>query len=232
MTTIRYSPVTHVIFDLDGTLVDTEDIIHKIMSDIVTKTYEKEYPANIRHFTAGQTMVNTANIVIKQCELNCDTIEFIAAVDLVARHYLSECKLKPGAERLVKHFYMHDIPICVATSSDMESVMLKSTNHRSLFSLFHHITTAAKNPEVKYSKPEPDVFLVAASKFEEHPRPYKCLVFEDAYLGVLGGRRAGMQVVMIPDPSLPEDDTFMATKVLPSMLYFEPEMFGLPSFEP
>lgn len=101
MTTIRYPPVTHVIFDLDGTLVDTEDIIHKIMSDIVTKTYEKEYPANIRHFTAGQTMVNTANIVIKQCELNCDTIEFIAAVDLVARDYLSECQLKPGAERLI-----------------------------------------------------------------------------------------------------------------------------------
>lgn len=78
-----------------------------------------------------------------------------------------------GAERLVRHLHSHGIPIAVATSSSEESVNVKLTKHRELFSLFHHIVTASSDPEVKRGKPNPDIFLVCASRFPDKPNPEK-----------------------------------------------------------
>lgn len=69
--------------------------------------------------------------------------------------------------------HKHGIPIAVATSSSDESVMLKLTNHKELFSLFHHSVTASSDPEVKKGKPHPDIFLICASRFPDKPKPEK-----------------------------------------------------------
>lgn len=51
--------------------------------------------------------------------------------------------------------------------------MLKLTNHKELFSLFHHVVTASSDPEVKKGKPNPDIFLICASRFPDKPKPEK-----------------------------------------------------------
>lgn len=59
----------------------------------------------------------------------------------------------------------------------------------------------------------------------------KVLVIEDAPNGVVAAVSAGMQVVMVPDPNVPEEMRQDATIVLDSLTEFKPEDFGLPSFE-
>ena len=60
---------------------------------------------------------------------------------------------------------------------------------------------------------------------------FQVLVIEDAPNGVIAGIRAGMQVLMVPDPEVPEEFTKDATLVLKSLVDFNPEDFGLPGYE-
>jgi pseudouridine-5'-monophosphatase len=74
--------------------------------------------------------------------------------------------------------HKHGIPIAVATSSSEESVTLKLTHHKELFSLFNHIVMGSSDPEVKKGKPNPDIFLTCASRFPDKPTPEKVLTIK------------------------------------------------------
>lgn len=84
------------------------------------------------------------------------------------------------------------------------------------------------DPHIKRGKPAPDIYLRTAELFPDHPKPEKCLVFEDAPMGVSAAIAAGMQVVAVPDPSTEAELFRHATLILPRMDCIKFEMFGLP----
>lgn len=135
-----------------------------------------------------------------------------------------------GAERLVNHLHKNGIPIAVATSSTQPSMELKTQKYKPFFQQFNHIVCGGTDPDVKQGKPHPDIFLVAANRFPDKPKPEQCLVLEDAPNGVTAARKANMQCVMVPDPHLDKSLTTHATVVLGSLEDFNPEQFGLPAF--
>lgn len=63
--------------------------------------------------------------------------------------------------------------MALATSSGAESVVAKFSKHQDLYKLFHHIVMASSDPDIKRGKPAPDVFLAAAKKFTDDPKPEK-----------------------------------------------------------
>lgn len=79
----------------------------------------------------------------------------------------------PGAERLIRHLHKTKVPFALATSSSARSVETKVAAHKDLFKLFHHSVMGSSDKEVKYGKPHPDIFLVAADRFPDKPNPEK-----------------------------------------------------------
>lgn len=92
------------------------------------------------------------------------------SIDIILIIYLF---VSLGAERLIKHLHQTKVPFALATSSSERSVVTKVAAHKDLFNLFHHMVMGSSDPEVKYGKPNPDIFLVAAARFPDKPHPSK-----------------------------------------------------------
>ncbi|XP_063922591.1 probable pseudouridine-5'-phosphatase isoform X2 [Zophobas morio] len=225
-----FQKVTHVIFDLDGLLLDTEILYTKAAQNVVSK-YGKSYTQEIKHKTLGFQGADAAKEVVKLLDLPLTWQEYYKLVKQQYPVVMRNANFMPGAERLVRHFHTKQIPIAVATSSGQDTYDIKVEHHKSLFSLFSHVVTGGTDPEVKSGKPSPDIFLVCARRFKDSPKPEQCLVLEDAPNGVQAAVKAGMQVVMVPDKQIEEKATKLATLKLNSLEEFRPEMFGLPPLE-
>ncbi|EDW75906.1 uncharacterized protein Dwil_GK15189 [Drosophila willistoni] len=227
----RFSPVTHVIFDNDGTLMDSENIFASAMNNILEKFgYTYTYEMKLKYM--GKPGTEIAKSLIKQLDLPISKKDFMKLLAVIIKTSAQNVKLMPGVRDLLLHLHEYRINMAIATSSSKATFDIKAKPHCRLMPVFHHVV-CGDDPELMRGrgKPKPDIFFLAASRFNPPPRPENCLVFEDSPNGLQAGVAAGMQVVMIPDPRVPYKLRKGATQVLDSMADFDPEDFGLPAYD-
>ncbi|XP_046392781.1 pseudouridine-5'-phosphatase-like [Ischnura elegans] len=227
MTAFR--EVTHVIFDMDGLLLNTEHLYTRATQEICDP-YGKKYTWGLKQTLMGMTGPDVAKKITKELDLPISPEEYMKLATEKYEKLFPQSEMMPGAEKLVRHLKKEGVHIAVATSSSIESYNLKTNHHKEFFGLFEHIVNGSSDPEVKAGKPDPSIFLVCASRFADKPAPEQCLVLEDSPNGVEAALAAGMQVVMVPDPHIDESLTHRATLTLSSLEELRPELFGLPPF--
>uniref|UniRef100_T1GL88 Pseudouridine-5'-phosphatase n=1 Tax=Megaselia scalaris TaxID=36166 RepID=T1GL88_MEGSC len=227
----------------DLNYANSEQIYDQIDKELVEQ-FNVSFTDEVRFKIKGLTDQKSAAVIVNELKLPISVDEYVRESHRKCRQLLGDTDLMPGAEKLLRHLEKHNIPMAVATSSPRDMVAIKTKKHQEIFKVFHHIVCGSGDPEVKDGKPCPDIFLVAAKRFDESPNPgksakrfdvsptpEKCLVFEDAPNGVTAANSAGMQNILVPDPHVPKAQTLHATIVLRSLEDFKPESFGLPAFD-
>jgi pseudouridine 5'-phosphatase len=107
---------THVIFDLDGTLLDTEPIYEKLYADLIERHGQTIPPALMLKFRGApaefalQLLINELGLRVSLDELHREYRE-------LQLDRLASTKLMRGAERIIKHFHKHNVPMAIATAS-------------------------------------------------------------------------------------------------------------------
>lgn len=190
MLTTQYKAV---IFDLDGTLVDSMWVWNQIDRDFLGQ-YGIQVPEDMEKDLEGKSFSETASYFKKRFQLTLSEAEIKESWNQMAYEaYTTKVTLKPGAKEFLELLKAHDIKMGIASSNSVElvSAVLEALHIREYF------TKVVTSCEVGRGKPFPDVYL----KVSEHlgVKPEECLVFEDIPNGILAGKAAGMTAWGIED---------------------------------
>lgn len=185
--------VKAVIFDLDGTLVDSMWVWEAVDREYF-KLHGMEVPPGLQQQISGMSFTETADY-IKSRYLIPDTVEEMKQIwnQLAEYQYKMEVPLKPGAGAFIQELKQKGIKTGVATSNSMHLVEL-TLQARGIRVHLDSVHTAC---EVAHGKPEPDIYLLVAEDLGVAPE--HCLVFEDIIEGIQAGKRAGMRTCAVAD---------------------------------
>ncbi|MEU7042151.1 HAD family phosphatase [Streptomyces varsoviensis] len=184
---------TLVIFDLDGTLVDSEPNYYEAGRRVLAQygVTGFDWEQHTRFIGIGTRETLTA--LRREYGIDAPVDELLAAKN---RAYLELAKERtdvfPGMRDFVKRLHAAGVPMTVASGSSRETIgaVLAATGLDAL------LTTFVSAEEVAAGKPEPDIFLEAARR--RGAAPANCVVLEDAPPGAEAAHRAGMRCVAIP----------------------------------
>lgn len=174
---------TGFLFDLDGVLIDSEKEYSKIWKEI-----NQEYPTGIEDLEIkikGTTLPNILNTYYHDEATRKDVEKLLHQKENEMKY-----EFKDGAETLLNGLKNRQMPIALVTSSDHAKMQHLEEEIPGLQEIFDFIITGDL---VKKSKPDPEGYLLAASKIECQPK--NCAVFEDSLQGVKAGSKSGAYVV-------------------------------------
>ncbi len=190
-----------VIFDMDGTLLDTE------------KYYRIFWPKALAEF--GYRMTDQQALALRSLgrpfapallrEWFGPDLDYAAVRNRrkqLMESYLDRVgiPLKPGAAELLKALRLRHVRTAVATATDEE----RATKYLTSLSLFPYFDQIICATQVKEGKPAPDIYLYACARLGR--RPEECFAVEDSPNGILSAYRAGCKVIMVPDQTRPDEE--------------------------
>ncbi len=186
-----------VLFDLDGTLVDSMWIWKSVDEEYFEKkglVLSSDEIDSFQQELEGMGFTETAVFFKKRFGIE-DSLEEIksAWISMATEKYCNEVPLKDGVKEFLEYLKEQQIPSAICSSNSIELIKMVLKAHE-IDTYFTKMITCC---DVAASKPAPDVYLAAAKALKVNPE--NCLVFEDVPMGILAGKNAGMKVCAVED---------------------------------
>ncbi|MEL7274007.1 MAG: HAD family phosphatase [Pseudomonadota bacterium] len=178
-----------VIFDCDGTVMDTELLAAEVETEALAEFGSKMTPKEFCIRFAGTSSEKVKEVMEEELgrALPDNHIKDVKAK--MRERLWREAKTMPGAHEMLD---MLDQPRCICSNADMEKLKVELSRGE-LWDRFRPYVFSAHDLPNNKRKPEPDIFLHAAKEFDADPK--NCVVVEDSIAGVTAGKAAGMRVV-------------------------------------
>lgn len=212
---------TAVIFDLDGTLLDTEPLYTEASQQTI-EPFGKTFDLSLKKKTMGGDARVSAQIIIDHFSLPMSVEDYLIEREAHLVKLFETAPEIKGAGQFVASLHKKNIQQGIATSSHQHLCDLKlaQRNWKSLIS----VIICGDHPALKRSKPEPDIFLLCAEKMGASPD--ECVAFEDSPKGIAAARAAGMNVVAINSPWVEKSDLRSASLIIDNFHQLEDLLAG------
>jgi len=187
------APPLAVLWDYDGTLVDTQPVWLQVEKDIVAShgcVWTDELGATVVGSSGTESATMIASVIGKP--------ELVPEIDqlrssMVAERVASkDLQFLPGVEALLDECFEAGIP-CVLVSASPRFVLEAGMSRMPS----HWFSATISGDEITHQKPDPQGYLLAASLLGV--RPMDCLVVEDSVPGCTAGRASGAAVLAVPN---------------------------------
>jgi HAD superfamily hydrolase (TIGR01509 family) len=188
------------IFDWDGVIIDSSSH-HEESWERLARELERSLPEG--HFKAGFGRKNEF-IVPEILRWTTDPAEIVTISlrkEALYREVVADRGIDalPGVRTWLERLRDAGVPCAIGSSTHRANIDL-SLGLIGLREFFADIVSAE---DVTRGKPDPQVFLTAAARIERAPE--RCVVFEDAYVGLEAARTGGMKCVAVATTHAPED---------------------------
>ncbi len=197
----RFEEKTAAIFDMDGLIFDTERLFmeqlavvmqengYRLTREIYCRTLglcgQKLKETMQANYGTGYPFAVISKEAAKRAEIVAQTVGV---------------SIKPQIRELLQHFQEKHLACAVASSTESSTVQARLE----MACLLPYFQQIIGGEMAGHSKPEPDIFLLAAKRLGKSPK--ECIVLEDSENGVRAAAKAGCTVICIPDLQILSDE--------------------------
>lgn len=205
----KLSNLDLVIFDLDGTLIDSNGTYNYLDIELVhflgdNKSPEKiiqERDEFIKNNKTGDIYLNYCNYLSTKYNSNLSGEEILQYRRDLSKKASKDIKYKPDADKMIKYLKSQNIKLALATVSRKETIDIytyENENIKNKCNIKDYFDFIVTKDDVTLKKPNPEVYNKIIEKFQIKDLS-KCIVIEDSLTGVLAAKNAKLDVIVMYD---------------------------------